>query len=603
MKTVKILSMAAIVTVGAILASCQKEQSAPQNQENPEAVQTPADNIVVCSATVNLDASATKALTPEGVKTFAEGEKMAIFYKNTGGSYVKAVSNPLTVGDITNEGKSASFTFELASPDKTVNVHFVYPPDMITEEGIMPNPDLLVAQDGTLDNVSGNLDLAYGYGPWDGENLPGITLENQLAILAITLKNADGTSDITGTITGMTLSDGEQSCTVTRSAADGPIYVVIPPISNKNIEITATDGTKAYIKSLSGKTYNKGNGYNVSWRMETNLAAVSGHCTINNGETLTGTLGGNYKISIADGATVVLKNATISYNGKGADYAGLTLLGDGTLVLADGTTNSAIGGLDGDGYSNWPGIYVPVGKTLTINGNTGVLNAARGGNDTVDGSPAGIGASWENSCGNIIINGGVINATGGAKGAGIGGTFFHSCGDITINGGTITATGNKSASGIGLGGPVGNKTISNVSCGNITITGGTVNATGGWGSAGIGTGFVWHSKSGTISLTCGNILISGGTVTATGGAGAAGIGTGGVKGGSTNNCGNITITDGVTSVTVTKGLGNHDSQYNFDIPAAPNSIGKGSGNGTCGSVTIGGVPGAISESPYTYPAP
>ena len=558
MKTLKLLSMAAIVTVGAILASCQKEENAPQNQEDPEAVETPADNIVVCTTTVNLAAGATKALTPEGVKTFAESEKMAIFYKNTSGSFVKAVSEPLTVGDITNEGKSASFTFQLANPDKTVNVHYVYPPDMITEDGMMPNPALLVAQDGTLDNVSSNLDLAYGNGPWDGENLPGITLENQLAILAITLKNADGSSDITGTITGMTLSDGEQSCTVTRSA-----------------------------------------GYNVSWRMETNLTAVSGHCTIDNGETLTGTLGGNYKVSIADGATVVLKNANISYSSNGADYAGLTLLGDGTLVLADGTTNTAIGGLDGDGYSNWPGIFVPAGKTLTINGDTGVLNAARGGNDTTNGSPAGIGASWKNPCGNIIINGGVINATGGAKSAGIGGAFTRTCGDITINGGTITAIGHAWGSGIGLGAPVA-KSVTSISGCNITITGGTVTATGGVGGseeqpggAGIGTGYARNTNNNqtTNTITLGNICISGGTVIATGGVGAAAIGTSGTSGNSINNCGNITITDGVTSVTATKGSG------------ATNSIGKGSGNGTCGTVTIGSVTGAISDSPYTYPVP
>lgn len=100
---------------------------------------------------------------------------------------------------------------------------------------------------------------------------------------------------------------------------------------------------------------------------------------------------------------MTLNNATISYGSNGADYAGLTLLGDGTIVLADGTTNTVVGGLDSDGYSNWPGIYVPEGKTLTINGDTGVLNAARGGDDTEDGSPAGIGASWKNNCGNIVI--------------------------------------------------------------------------------------------------------------------------------------------------------------------------------------------------------
>ena len=574
-KTARILSIAALVAMGILGTSCNKVES--QEIETPE---TQKENIVTLTTTVGFTADDTKALTGTGVKTFADGETMAVIYNN-GTSTVKAVSHALEVSDITDGGKKATFTFDLETPNKSENVTYIYPAAMANDNGTV-NYAALNSQDGTLTSLAANLDYCTKSGAWDGENLPTLTLENQLAILAITLKNADGSSDITGTITGMTLSDGEQSCTVTRSAVAGPIYVAIPPISNKDIEITATAGAKAYIKSLTGKTYAANNGYNVSWRMETNLTAVSGACTINNGETLTGTLGGNYKISIADDATVVLKNANISYSSNGADYAGLTLLGNGTLVLADGTTNTVVGGLDGSGYSNWPGIFVPAGKTLTINGDTGVLNAARGGNDTTNGSPAGIGASWKNPCGNIIINGGVINATGGAKSAGIGGAFIRTCGDITINGGTITAIGHAWGSGIGLGAPVA-KSVTSISGCNITITGGTVTATGGVGGgeeqpggAGIGTGYARNTDNNqtTNTITLGNIYISGGTVIATGGVGAAAIGTSGTSGKSINNCGNITITDDVTSVTATKGSG------------ATNSIGKGGGNGTCGTVTI-----------------
>ena len=327
------------------------------------------------------------------------------------------------------------------------------------------------------------------------------------------------------------------------------------------------------------------------------LSKVTANVVAGNGARIFETLAGDYKISIDDGATVILDNASISYSGNGADWAGLTLIGDGTIQLADGTTNNAIGGLDSQGYSNWPGIFVPEGKTLTINGNTGVLNAARGGDDVDHGSPAGIGAAWKYNCGNIVINGGVINATGGAKSAGIGGAFTRTCGDITINGGTITAIGHAWGSGIGLGAPVAKSATSISGC-NITITGGTVTATGGVGGseeepggAGIGTGYARNTESGQNTITLGNICISGGTVKATGGVGAAAIGTGGTYGNGINNSGNITITDGVTKVTATKGSG------------ATNSIGKGGGNGTCGTVTIGGVEGAISESPYVYPLP
>jgi hypothetical protein len=48
-------------------------------------------------------------------------------------------------------------------------------------------------------------------------------------------------------------------------------------------------------------------------------------------DTLTGALGGNYKISIADGATVTLMDANISSLTIGATYAGITCNGDATI--------------------------------------------------------------------------------------------------------------------------------------------------------------------------------------------------------------------------------------------------------------------------------
>lgn len=71
----------------------------------------------------------------------------------------------------------------------------------------------------------------------------------------------------------------------------------------------------------------------------------------------------------------------------------------------------------------------------------------------------------------------------------------------------------------------------------------------------VGGGFVCEGIAGAGNKSVndqgrGTITISGGTIDATGGYDAAGIGTGEI-----GNCGNITITDGVTRVTATKGGG------------------------------------------------
>ena len=261
MKTIKFLSMAALALVGAMMTGCTNDDNIIDEPQQP------AKNVVTLTTTVSLDGGAqTRALTAGGVKTFAVGEQIALVYKNTSDETVKAVSTALTASDIASGGKSATFTFELADPDRTKNVTYIYPAVMAKADGTV-NYSALDAQDGTLATLSSTLDLATYSAAWNGTSLPTATLANQLAILALTLKNSTGSSDLTSTITGVTVSDGTYSYAVTRSAAAGPIYVAILPTTSANIDVTATDGTTNYTKSLTGKTYAAGNGYSVSWKM------------------------------------------------------------------------------------------------------------------------------------------------------------------------------------------------------------------------------------------------------------------------------------------------------------------------------------------------
>ena len=527
-KTARILSMAALVAMGIMGAACSKIESL--EIETPE---TQKENIVTLTTTVGFAADDTKALTGTGVKTFADGETMAVIYNN-GTSTVKAVSHALEVSDITDGGKKATFTFDLATPNKSADVTYIYPAAMAGDSGV--DMTKLNTQEGTFDALQSKYDLCTNFGAWDGDNLPSLTLENLLAILAITLKDEAGTSDITSGTTKLTVSDGTNTYNVNRSAVDGPIYVAIRPTSDATIDIIATSGGKGYYKTLATtKSYAAGNGYPVSWKMTqgANLSKLTAAYTAQNGDKLTGTLGRNVKISIADGATVTLKDVNINGSGtwKSGNYAGITCAGNATITLDEGT-NTVKGFAD-----KYPGIFVSSGKTLVING-TGELNASSNGSyDT------------------------------GTGGAGIGGGDNMNCGNIEIQSGTVTATGNECGAGIGGG--------QNANCGTITISGGTVTATGGYRAAGIGGGRRGNSgtKGGYDSASCGNITISGGTITATGGEDAAGIGGG--RGYNTyfkSSCGTITITSGVTSVTATKGSG-------------ANSIGAGA-VGICGAVTI-----------------
>ena len=313
-----------------------------------------------------------------------------------------------------------------------------------------------------------------------------------------------------------------------------------------------------------------------------NLASKDDNYVAQNGDILTGTLANSVQISIADGATVTLDNLSINADGAWTtgNRAGITCVGNATITLVGTNT---VKGFD----ANYPGILVPGGSTLTINGTGSLTSSSQGGG-------AGIGGKVDGTCVNISITGGTVNASSN-EGTGIGSGYCYtgdaSCGNISISGGTVVATGGGNSAGIGTGSAPDH----NNSCGTITISGTAhVTATGGPSGAGIGTGNASVGSSGG-SNHCGAILIEGGTVIATGGEGAAAIGTGAISAsggsGGLNDCVSIEITTGITSVTATKGSG------------APNVLGAGKeysgGNTQCNTVTYTGLTKAESGDTWT----
>lgn len=287
----------------------------------------------------------------------------------------------------------------------------------------------------------------------------------------------------------------------------------------------------------------------------TDYSYSDGVLTINNGANLTISTNGQTsdRIAIASGATanitlagvnITPSQATGSNQNPAIDVTGATP----NLTLQG--TNSLTGGTPNEYQYGAPGIQVPSGATLTIDG-TGSLTAT--GTD----SCAGIGGGYKGNGGAITINGGEVKATGGANGAGIGGGSNGDGVTITIRGGTVTATGGRSGAGIG-GGYSGDG-------GTITISGDTVTAIGGSSGAGIGGG---NGETGGGSG--GTIKITGGTVKAKSAGSGAGIG-----GGNEGSGGNIVITGG----TVTANGGDHST----------NTYGSaGIGNGGSYSSTVTG---------------
>ena len=585
MTTKKTLILAlTLLTAGALATSCSNEDNI---SDGPQA-QQPANGTITLTATLapkggaSRDQSGTRSVDADGKTAWVSGEKVAVYYQKTDDTYATATA---TVGEPNADG-SAPITASLDDAKDGGMAKFVYPATLSDGAGGI-DASILGGQDGTMAGISANFDAATGEG-------------------TITVSGTFGTTGI---------------------------YVAMLPVSDKKVSIWAYTASTTYIfkKSVTLAAGNLYKSLAIPCYPETvNLSSVTttsggvemvgstpGTPTLRlrDGQLVTGSLVRNgdadtdhrVKVTIADGATVTLSGATIdgkTTNDTSAPWAGITCEGDATILLTGANTVTNF-------HSDYPAIFVPEGKTLTIGG-SGSLTASNTCYDDT-GSGAAIGGGYDMACGNIAITGGTVTANGGSSSAAIGGGNGASCGSITISGGTVTATATaagNSGAGIGSGrfggsgASCGDITISGTArvtatgggngagigsaganeynantCGNISISGAcTVIATGGDNAAGIGTG--WHA-------TCGSISITGGTVRAQGGNYAAGIGCGLGSNKSKSECGDITIKtivghkDDFTSVTAIMGQGakrpiGHSSRY--------------SDRNTCGTITFGVFP-------------
>lgn len=588
MKTIKLLSMAALALVGAVMTGCSSDDDILDNPQQP----VNSNNIVTVKTNISLDSSddsddnpVTRALSynmagTKLVKFFKEGDQIAVIYKNTNGETVKATSVELKKEDITNDDKTANFTVTLENP-KAGTVEYVYPAAMANDDGTEAS---ILSQDGLKSTLERNFDYARGSGTMTQSgstfSLPSITLTNRFAICVFDIKDIDNVSTLNDDFSQLTISDGTNTYTIAPSGGgnfSGSIYVAMKPVTAA-LKATITNGTHTFEKTLTNRTYAANNVYKIGMKYPVKDINKSSASIPNNATWLiigTGEATSN-AITIGAGATANLWNVNISAGGSA-----IACSGNATINLAEGTTNRANGTC---------GIRIGgSGTTLTING-PGTLYAQSG-----EHGAAGIGGTYEAMVGNIVINSGEIHATGGYYAAGIGsghGTYTDaaSCGTITIHGGTIEARGGYG--GAGIGGGAGRSSYSsitidggnvsaygstsygagigsggsNTSAGPITISGAStvINATGATWGAGIGSG---------QEATCGNITISGGTITAMSGDYGAGIG----AGSSSASCGNILINGG----TIRAWYYDPDNVGYLDA----DGIGTAAGS-TCGNITI-----------------
>jgi len=556
-----IVYYAFLTIVGLCISSCSEKENI-ENSINYQKTYT-----ISVNASKSMG-SLTRALSLEGKTLNAYwGEGEVVYVYNTEGTNIGTLTPNTTgsastvlTGTITTTGLSVNDQLTLSFPRTTINYS---------------------GQDGTLSSIASKYDYAQANVTIKSINGNSITtsnasFDNQQAIVKFTLMDKvkrtaitsecffirDSENHLVYSVSNGNISYG--SCTVYKpdGSNDNVYYVALRGVTNSNLTFESamwnSENYTQYTYTKENVTFEPGKYYEVTMYMSggydnlIDLSQRSGEINVPSGKhyKFTGSSDDCYitigSLMGTDPVYVTLSGVTMNNNNVSAPpiyFKARNSNNDGVILLEDGTTNTITSSQDG------PAIYVPENstKTLTIEGNTGVL-IANGGSD----APAiGTGGNGSVTCGNLIINGGVINATGS-------------------NSGTSPAIGAGSG-----GGP---------KMGNITINGGTITAVGGRLGAGIGTGYG----------TCGNITINGGTIVAKGFSHCAGIGSG-----HAGKCGNITIGPNVTSITASCGCTGLSEDAPLDYPVDCDIIGCGY-QAECGTVTIDGVENATSLNSFEH---
>jgi hypothetical protein len=499
MKTLKLFSTAALAL---LMAACSNDIQQPSQQQQgsmPFTATLAAPGSDAATRTVYTESESDGKISV----AWKVDDQIALVHNGVKDvATVKAVD--ATTGVATIEGTITG------SPADNDAVVLVYPADVVSginESSPVYDFSKWKTQDGTKEYIATNIDFRQGSGQLTVSGAVAslknnVSMPSGIAIWKLTLQD-DATPAAALNATSLSVKFGDNApMAVAKSDGKSAYYLGMLPVAMGEgaltIEATVGSDTYSYTKAegitlLSGKYYQ--NTVTMTKQTTIDLSTVTGDITVEDGYTLTGTLAGKYKVSIADGATVILGGVAINgTTGRSYNWAGITCVGDATIILKDGSENTVKGF-----NSEYSGIFVPKDKTLTIKGETegtGKLIASSNGHGAGIGGGDGISSTAKN-CGNIVILGGDITATGGSNSAGIGSGGYGSCGDITISGGTVTATGGDMSAAIGSG-------YGSASCGDITITDGVTSVTatkGSYSPNSIGAG--------DYGSTCGTVTIGG----------------------------------------------------------------------------------------------
>ena len=251
--------MAALALMTAACSNDDNDFQAPEQPANAEGIPF--------TATISIGESAsTRALTENGTTieaTWADDEKVALIY-DAGGTPTKTETS---VTKQTDGTATISATLASGATDGS-NVTIIYPASAADGTTGNVKADVLAAQDGTLTGTGGTsiaekYDVRKGTGKLsisggkatvnNGTAGTPVSLTNQNAIFKLTLKDINGSADVSATSVVISDQTGVVT-TVTPASAASEMYVALPTTATTlKFMVTGSD-SKNYFNMASGLT-------------------------------------------------------------------------------------------------------------------------------------------------------------------------------------------------------------------------------------------------------------------------------------------------------------------------------------------------------------
>lgn len=178
----------------------------------------------------------TRSLDDDGKTQWWHGEKIAIYYQKTDGTFATATATIQNKDiDYSSGRHTTSYTAKLTDPKSGTNVKLVYPASMSDGAGGYSTEGLLTQQLGTIDDISDKWDLATGQGimtvSGSKATLPTVTMKNELCICKFTFDGvpADEWKADAGMNWPVIINDGTNEYSIDRYDDSNVFYIAMLP--------------------------------------------------------------------------------------------------------------------------------------------------------------------------------------------------------------------------------------------------------------------------------------------------------------------------------------------------------------------------------------